>query len=162
MLLNLRCRLFLFYCVSFLLAITILLPMCIFLYAHAHRMWWILTQSPKYTHERKSNVYLCICMSWMRWFFSVCFCAPVHVCVCKFPLGEWRRLRVWSFSWWISLTIVFSKWVNRGLFFVYFRSFQANIIRVFTTHICEEMSIHITVPGFEPTTFIMWVSSYNH
>ena len=46
----------------------------------------------------------------------------------------------------------FKKWANLGLFFVYFRSFQTNIT-IFTTNICEKMSIQYTVPGFEPTTF---------
>ena len=45
------------------------------------------------------------------------------------------------------------KWANPGLFFVYFWSFQANIITIFTTNICEKMSIQYTVQGFEPTTF---------
>ena len=45
--------------------------------------------------------------------------------------------------------------------FVYFWSFQTNI-SIFTTNICEKMSIQYTVPGFEPTTFGTWVSSHNH
>ena len=44
--------------------------------------------------------------------------------------------------------VCFLKWANPGLFFVYFRSFQTNI--------------QYTVPGFEPTTFVTWVSSHNH
>ena len=47
----------------------------------------------------------------------------------------------------------FYKWANPGLFFVYFRCFQTNIITIFTTNISEKMSIQNTVPGFEPTTF---------
>ena len=47
-------------------------------------------------------------------------------------------------------------------FIVYFRSFQTNIITIFTTNICEKMSIQYTVLGFEPMTFGMWVSSHNH
>ena len=35
----------------------------------------------------------------------------------------------------------FFKWANPGLFLVYFRSFQTNIITNFTTNICEKMSI---------------------
>ena len=53
------------------------------------------------------------------------------------------------------------KWANPGLFFVYFQSFQTNIT-IFTTNICEKMSIQYTVPGFEPMTFGLWVSSHNH
>ena len=50
------------------------------------------------------------------------------------------------------LPIFFKKWANHGLFFVYFWSFQTNIT-IFTTIICEKMSIQYTVPGFEPTTY---------
>ena len=32
----------------------------------------------------------------------------------------------------------FFKWANPGLFFVYFWSFQTNIITIFTTNICEK------------------------
>ena len=35
-----------------------------------------------------------------------------------------------------------------------FWSFQTNIT-IFTTNICEKISIQYTVPGFEPTTFGM-------
>ena len=45
--------------------------------------------------------------------------------------------------------------------FVYFRSFKTKITN-FTTNLCEKMSIQYKVPGFEPTTFGMWVSSHNH
>ena len=44
------------------------------------------------------------------------------------------------------------KWANPSLFFVYFRSFQTSIT-IFTTNICEKMSIQYMVLGFEPTTF---------
>ena len=37
-------------------------------------------------------------------------------------------------------------------FFVYFRYNQTNIITIFTTIICNKMSIQYTVLGFEPTT----------
>ena len=56
----------------------------------------------------------------------------------------------------------FKKWANPGLFIIYFRSFQTYIITIFTTNICENMSIQCRVPGFEPTTFGKWVSSHNH
>ena len=46
----------------------------------------------------------------------------------------------------------FKKWANAGLFFIYFWSFQTNNT-IFTTNICENMSIQFTVPGFEHTTF---------
>ena len=39
-------------------------------------------------------------------------------------------------------------------FIAYFRSFQTNIITIFTTKICEKMSIQYTVPGFEPTNIL--------
>ena len=32
------------------------------------------------------------------------------------------------------------KWANPGLFFVYFWSFQTNIVTIFTTKQCEKMS----------------------
>ena len=34
----------------------------------------------------------------------------------------------------------FKKWANPGLFFVYFQSFQTNMITIFTTDQCEKMS----------------------
>ena len=40
------------------------------------------------------------------------------------------------------------KWFIPGLFFVYFL-----FITIFTTKVCEKMSIQYTVLGFEPTTF---------
>ena len=43
------------------------------------------------------------------------------------------------------------KWANPGLFLIYFRSFQTNIITIFTTNICQKESIQYQVPGFEPT-----------
>ena len=42
----------------------------------------------------------------------------------------------------------------RPLFRFIFRSFQTNIT-IFTTNICEKMSIQYMVPGFEPMTFGM-------
>ena len=45
-------------------------------------------------------------------------------------------------------------------FIVYFWSFQTNISTIFTSNICEKMSMN-TVSGFEPTTFGTWVSSHN-
>ena len=35
-------------------------------------------------------------------------------------------------------------------------------LQIFTTNICDKMSITYMVPGFEPTTFGTWVSSHNH
>ena len=46
-------------------------------------------------------------------------------------------------------------------FFVYFQSFQSNI-KFFYNKYMWKMSIQYMVPGFEPTTFRMWVSSHNH
>ena len=40
--------------------------------------------------------------------------------------------------------------------------FQANIITIFTTNICEKNSIEYMVPGFKPMTFRMWISTHNH
>ena len=48
--------------------------------------------------------------------------------------------------------ILFFKWANPGLSFVYFQSFQTNNT-IFTTNQCEKLSIQYAVPGFEPTTF---------
>ena len=36
----------------------------------------------------------------------------------------------------VTVIILFKKWDNPGLFFVYFWSFQTNIITIFTTNIC--------------------------
>ena len=35
-------------------------------------------------------------------------------------------------------------------------------LQIFTTNVCEKMSIQYTAPGFEPTTLGTWVSSLNH
>ena len=45
------------------------------------------------------------------------------------------------------------KWDNPGLFFISFWSFQTNIITIFTTNQCEQISIQYAAPGYEPTTF---------
>ena len=50
----------------------------------------------------------------------------------------------------------------RPLLSFIFGLLQTNIITIFTTNICEKMSIQYTVSGFEPTTFGTWVSSLNH
>ena len=39
----------------------------------------------------------------------------------------------------VTVIILFKKWDNPGLFFVYFWSFQTNIITIFTTNICENV-----------------------
>ena len=61
-----------------------------------------------------------------------------------------------------KLSKTFYKLANPASFIVYFRSFQANIITIFTTNMCEKMSIQYIVPGFEPTTFGTWVSYHDH
>ena len=43
----------------------------------------------------------------------------------------------------------FKKGASPGLFLVYFWSYQTNIITIFTTNVCEKISIQYTVPGFE-------------
>ena len=48
--------------------------------------------------------------------------------------------------------LAFFKWANPGLFFVYFHSFQTNIVTI--------LSIQYTVPGFEPLR--LRVSSHYH
>ena len=45
----------------------------------------------------------------------------------------------------------FKKGASPGLFLVYFWSYQTNIITIFTTNVCEKISIQYTVPGFEPS-----------
>ena len=52
-------------------------------------------------------------------------------------------------------------WQTPASFIIYFRSFQANIITIFTTNMWE-MSIQYKAPGVEPTTFGTWVSSHDH
>ena len=39
-------------------------------------------------------------------------------------------------------------------FIVYFRSFQTNIIAIFTTNVCEKMFIQYTELGYKPMTFV--------
>ena len=55
---------------------------------------------------------------------------------------------------WTRLYYYYKNRPTPASFLVYFWSFQTNIITIFTTNICEKMSIHFTVPGFEPTAFI--------
>ena len=43
-------------------------------------------------------------------------------------------------------------WANPGLFSFIFGLFKQTL-QIFTTNICEKMSIQYTVPGFEPKTF---------
>ena len=53
----------------------------------------------------------------------------------------------------------FKKWPNPPSFITYFRSFQANIITIFTTNICELMSIQYMDSGIQ--THDLRVSSHN-
>ena len=59
----------------------------------------------------------------------------------------------------LSFTLSFLMGQPRPLFIANFRSFQT---KIFTTNICENLSIQYTVPGFEATTFGTRVSSHNH
>ena len=52
----------------------------------------------------------------------------------------------------LVLIKVLLKMDHPGLFFVYFHLFSKNIT-IFTTNICEKMSIQFMVLGIEPTTF---------
>ena len=62
--------------------------------------------------------------------------------------SDWRKKQTlqWGpgrafFKKIISDKFPFFKWANPASFIVYFRSFQTNIITIFTTNICEKMSI---------------------
>ena len=55
----------------------------------------------------------------------------------------------------------FKKWANPGLFLFIFGLFKQTL-QIFTTNICEKMSIQYMVTGFEPTIFGTRVSSHNH
>ena len=46
-------------------------------------------------------------------------------------------------------------------FFIIFGLFKQTL-QIFATKYMWKMSIQYTVPGFEPTTLVMWVSSHNH
>ena len=52
--------------------------------------------------------------------------------------------------------MIFFKWANLGLFFIYFLSFQTNNT-IFTTNQCETMSIQYMALGFEPRASWTWV-----
>ena len=56
----------------------------------------------------------------------------------------------------------FKKLCQHRPLFLLFSSFQTTIITIFTTNICEKISIHYMVLWIEPTTFGTWVSSHNH
>ena len=60
----------------------------------------------------------------------------------------------------LSKLLLFKKWANPGLFFIYFRPSEETL-QFFTTNKCEKISIQDTVPGFELTTFGTWASSHN-
>ena len=57
---------------------------------------------------------------------------------------------------------VFKNGPSLASFIVYFRSFQANTITIFTTNTCEKISMQYVVPGFKPTAFRTRVSSHYH
>ena len=56
---------------------------------------------------------------------------------------------------------VFFKWAIVGLFFIYFQCFSSNQ-HIFYNKFMWKMSIQYTVPGFELTTFWLWVTSFYH
>ena len=75
----------------------------------------------------------------------------VRLTVCWRPMCCWLRLKctgngdpskaiLWVLSKREEKNFFFKKWTNPGLFFVYFRTFQTNIIKIFTTDQCEKMS----------------------
>ena len=55
--------------------------------------------------------------------------------------------------------IIFFKWANPGLFFVYFWSYQTI---QFLQQINVKMSIQYKVPGFQPMTFQTGDVTHNH
>ena len=55
----------------------------------------------------------------------------------------------------------FFKWAIVGLFFIYFQCFSNNQ-HIFYNKFMWKMSIQYTVPGFELTTFWLWVTSFYH
>ena len=73
-------------------------------------------------------------------------------CFQKFVYGIESRCLQLFYDSWLQLERIlkssvfdyrypfFKKWASPGLFFVYFRSFQSNIITIFTTDQCEKMS----------------------
>ena len=67
---------------------------------------------------------------------------------------------IWKDQLKLPKSFFFKKMGQPRPLIVYFRSFQAKIITIFTT--CEKMSIQYTVLGFELTTFWTRVSSHNH
>ena len=50
----------------------------------------------------------------------------------------------------LSKCFFLKKWANPGLFFVYFQSFQTNIITIFTTNICEKCPSSIWCQNLNP------------
>ena len=77
--------------------------------------------------------------------------------------GNKRRMgRTKLIEYFFQLLQSFLNGPTPASFIVYFWSFQTNIITIFTTIICEQMSIQYTVLGFEHMTFGTWVSSHNH
>ena len=64
---------------------------------------------------------------------------------------HWSSDLYTEISWYTRWVFFKKKWANPGLFIVYFQYFQTNIIRIFTTNICEKSPSSIGL-GFEPTT----------
>ena len=56
---------------------------------------------------------------------------------------------------WLNFDHMFlKKWANPSLFLFIFGLFKQTL-QIFTTNICEKMSIQYTVPRFEPMAFGM-------
>ena len=83
---------------------------------------------------------------------------------CKVSDVTNKLLRRGPISFLLLWCISFSKkWANPDFFFIYFWFFQTNIITIFTYNkYMWKMSIQYTVPGFELTTFWLWVTSFYH
>ena len=80
-----------------------------------------------------------------------------------------------------SLHLILTQWANPDLFFVYFWSFQTDIVTMFTTNKCEKCHVHpvygagirtpqpsghepppiTTRPGLPPYTLFLWSQIYS-
>ena len=63
-------------------------------------------------------------------------------------------------QFWFSHSYVFLNWPTPASFSFILGLFKQTL-QIFTTDLCEKISIQFTVLGFEPTTLWTWVSSHN-
>ena len=109
--------------------------------------------------------------SWVKQVYTLpqalfLFIMIVRLTVCWRPMCCWLRLKctgngdpskaiLWVLSKREEKNFFFKKWTNPDLFFVYFRTFQTNIIKIFTTDQCEKISCPSSISTYNAKIFIL-------